>query len=109
MNLTHQPVYQKTSSSNGKRPTIDQLIRWRLIRELGCIVPRCLNKRPAIHHCGTGAGGRKDHDKVIGLCYDHHQGRQGVHTMSRPLWVAEFGTEEELMRKTALLLGENHA
>ena len=106
MNLTHQSVYQKSTASEGKRPTKVQLVRWRLIRELGCIVAGCNHKRPAIHHCKTGGGGRKDHDKVLPICYTHHQGIEGLHTLGRPVWEAKYGTEQELMQKTKLLLGE---
>lgn len=63
-----------------KAPTKSQRARWERIRELGCSV--CLMPA-AIHHCETGGGGRKDHDKVAALCYIHHQGERGIHTLGR--------------------------
>lgn len=78
------------------RPTKRQKARQDALRGLGCIITSC--RRPAaIHHCLTGAGGRKDEDKVLPLCHLHHQGDEGIHTLSRPVWEAKYGTEEELM------------
>lgn len=80
-----------------KQPTKAQRKRWELIRALGCIV--CRAWEAEIHHCGTGAGGRKDHDKVIPLCYDHHRGAFGIHHISRKGFSQIYGTEKELMKK----------
>ncbi|OWK42174.1 hypothetical protein FRUB_04252 [Fimbriiglobus ruber] len=64
----------------------------------------CEAKNPEIHHTGTGAGGRKDHAKVIGLCHTHHRGEQGIHTLSRKVWEPIFGTEEQHLQRVALSL-----
>jgi hypothetical protein len=72
------------------------------VRRLGCRVCRNLNlgdTPAAIHHCLTGAGGRKDHWKVLPLCHYHHQGEQGIHTLGRKVWQAKYGTEEQLMQQ----------
>jgi hypothetical protein len=80
-----------------KPPTREQVRRHRVIRYMGCIICEGI---PAIHHCETGAGGRKDHDKVLGLCYYHHQGVEGIHTIGREAWQEKYGTEQELMELT---------
>lgn len=59
---------------------------------------------PEIHHLFTGAGGRKNHDAVIGLCWLHHRGPQGIHFMGRKAWQRVFGTEQELLDKLESLL-----
>lgn len=46
------------------------------VAQLGCL--KCLEigyETPGveIHHCGTGAGGRRDDMKVAGLCPHHHR------------------------------------
>lgn len=87
-----------------KAPTAAQRSAWSYIVELGCIVQGCDNP-PAIHHCHTGAGGRKNHDKVIPLCHYHHQGERGIHTLGRRVWARHYGTEEQLMRRVDELLG----
>lgn len=71
----------------------------------GCAIDGCQNE-PMIHHCETGGGGRRDHNKIIGLCHWHHQGEQGIHTLSRRIWEPIYGTEQELMKKVAGWLGE---
>lgn len=82
------------------KPTKSQSEKWDRLREMGCVV--CRNTGlgptpPAIHHCHTGAGGRKDHDKVIAICHYHHQGKEGIHTIGRGPWEAKYGTEQQLM------------
>lgn len=80
-----------------KAPTKAERSRWQHIVSLGCVI--C--GRPAmLHHCGTGMGGRKDHSRVLGLCFLHHQGRAGIHTIGRKVWRDIFGTEEQLMELT---------
>ena len=43
-------------------PTKKQRERWAMLAERGCCV--CGSYDVQIHHALTGAGGRKDHDKV---------------------------------------------
>jgi Recombination enhancement, RecA-dependent nuclease len=81
-----------------KTPTKTQRMKWSMLASLGCAIENCYHP-PCIHHCHTGAGGRKDHDKVLPLCYYHHQGKQGIHTLSRRIWHGLYGTENELMIK----------
>lgn len=76
---------------------------WEQIRNFGCVV---CESPASIHHIETGMGGRKNHDRVIPLCYCHHQGEDGIHTIGRKKWQAKYGTEQELFEKitTYLLL-----
>lgn len=106
MNLTGRPAYQKgkpAKRSRGKaRPaTRQERLRWDLIRALGCIVAGSTPCEGAItiHHCCTGAGGRKDHAKVIPLCWGHHLGAQGIDgkRMSKRAWQDKYGSEEKLL------------
>jgi len=77
-----------------KAPNKAQRARWEKMREYGCMI---CGAPAAIHHCETGMGGRKNHDKVIPLCHHHHQGEQGIHTLGRKKWQATYGTEQALM------------
>jgi len=83
-------------------PTKEQKAKWEKMRALGCVL---CGATASIHHCGTGMGGRKDHDKVAPLCHEHHQGKQGIHTLGRKRWQQIYGTEQELMAKVDRLLG----
>ncbi len=82
-----------------KSPTAEQKRHFAKIVEHGCIICRS----PAVvHHCFTGAGGRKNHDLVIPLCPMHHtNGGEGIaiHPF-RKAFEANFGTEQELLDKT---------
>lgn len=71
------------------------------VRDLNCILCGGI---AAVHHCETGRGGRKNHMKVLPLCYAHHQGWDGIHTLGRKAWQAKHGTEQELMQKVAGLI-----
>ncbi len=64
--------------------------------------------RVTIHHCCTGGGGRKNHDKVIGICWNHHLGAAGIDggVISKRRWQQVHGTEESLMEKTERKLDE---
>ena len=84
-------------------PTKEQKRYWDRVRSLGCII--C--GRPAeIHHCETGMGRKKDHNKVISLCFWHHRGNidgMAIHT-GKKIFEGRFGTEKELMEKVENML-----
>jgi len=81
------------------------------VRELGCIVCReemAVHSPAAIHHIVEG-GRRLGHDKVLPLCYLHHQGGEnGEAYVSRHPHKAAFeeryGTEYELLEKVEAML-----
>ena len=85
-----------------KTPTLEEKRHMGRVQQLGCIV--CAGPA-SVHHAGTGAGGRRDHMKVLPLCYYHHQGEQGIHTLGRKRWGAVYGTEDELLAKVDAALG----
>ena len=89
-----------------KAPTAKQRIMWEAMREGGCIVADCERCDVEIHHCGTGGGGRKDHEFVAPLCVDHHTGRNGIHTIGRRKFAELHGTEKELHERAKNRLTE---
>lgn len=84
-----------------KTPTKAEKSHMESVRALGCII---CGGVAAVHHALTGMGGRKNHMKVLPLCWTHHQGPDGIHTLSRKVWQALYGTELELLTKTEGLL-----
>ena len=61
--------------------------------------------RPAteIHHCIFGTANRKLSDKygmIVGLCYDHHRGKHGVHNGNRELDLKLKRLAQEQFNKT---------
>ena len=67
-----------------------------LIRGMGCI---CTLKRPAVpHHIDSQ---RHHHDLLtIPLHYELHQGKEGIHTISKKVWQRMWGNEYDLLAKT---------
>lgn len=95
-----------------KAPTAAQKRRFDDMVSLGCIVgpSTYCEGRITIHHCFTGAGGRKDHSKTIPICWGHHLGAEGIDgkRMSKRAWQEKYGTEAELLEKTEVKLLEKH-
>lgn len=109
MSLTSRPPVQKgkkppRSRGRARPPTKQEKLHWARVAALGCIVQGYTpcEGRVTIHHCGTGAGGRKDHSKVIGLCWGHHLGSEGIDgkRMSKRAWQDKYGCEEKLLKRT---------
>lgn len=73
------------------------------VASLGCLI---CHGPATIHHCGTYMGGGRDHMKVLPLCWHHHLGPEGIDGkhMGKRVWEAKYGTEEELLAKTNLLV-----
>lgn len=114
MNLTGRPVYQKGTKQKrravARPPNAAERKHWDKLIKLGCVLHTHVNNegfecqgRITIHHCGTGAGGRKDHMRVIPLCMEHHLGAKGIDgkRMSRREWQERYGSEEELLARAA--------
>ena len=51
-----------------------------------------------LHHLRTGGWGKGDYKTLIPLCFNHHQGREGIHHIGTKLWEREFGvTQQQLL------------
>lgn len=89
--------------------------RYEAIVNIGCIVGKVVSElgcsgRITIHHCFTGAGGRKDHASTIPLCWEHHLGKSGIDgkSISKRAWQAKYTSEGVLLAATELLLREQN-
>ena len=81
------------------------------VASMGCCVCRRQGRRglAAVHHIrtGIGMGMRASHFDVLGLCYRHHQGEEGIHHMGRRAWERAIGiTEMELLDWTKEAMAE---
>lgn len=105
MRINPLPVYQRGQKRKTRsRPAnTEERKHWERVRALGCMA--CGAANPEIHHTGTGAGGRRDHTEVIGLCRTHHTGAAGIHHIGRRKWQEQFGTERQHLERVARLLG----
>ena len=88
-------------------PTKAQRERMDRIADAGCIVRRQhlgVWSPAGIHHITTGR--KRNHDETIALCAQHHQtGGTGVALhANRALWEEKYGTQDELLEATKLLV-----
>lgn len=65
------------------------------VASISCIV--CGVWPVEVHHALTGYGGRRNNMKVLPLCFNHHRGVQGIHTLGRKAWQRQYATEQELL------------
>jgi len=66
------------------------------VAKIGCIL--CGNHADIHHCCGHQFPAKRKHRPVIGLCYHHHQGEQGIHA-GRASWVDYYGDQKELLAR----------
>jgi hypothetical protein len=93
-------------------PTRAEKYYWNQLAELGCIACKTYDARynnyVSIHHIDGRTKKRKDgispHMKVLALCHHHHQGKEGIHFMSRRVWEAKYGLQEDLKVIADMLL-----
>jgi Recombination enhancement, RecA-dependent nuclease len=86
--------------------------RYDAIARIGCIVCRHegYNSPACVHHL-TGlmyraTGKKANYEHSIPLCYEHHQGRTGIHTIGTKAWEAQYGTQEDLLAEVNEIIGE---
>jgi len=74
----------------------------------GCAVCRRMGHPDVpclIHHVREGRLGKRNHDNVLGLCWEHHVGKTGVHSLSREDFEQRYGiSEQDLAEQTRLSL-----
>lgn len=78
------------------------------VRSVGCVVCRLMGtpqEGPTYaHHVESVRDGLSDY-ATVALCHDHHQGGQGVHTLSRKVFAMRFGLSDvDLIAMTVRLI-----
>lgn len=71
---------------------------------MGCLI---CGGEAEIHHIGTGAGGRRDHSRIVPLCPYHHRGPNGIdgrQKYSKKTWQQTFMTEPEMESRVKAFL-----
>jgi hypothetical protein len=48
-----------------------------------------------LHHLRSGGWGKGDYRTLIPLCYNHHQGAEGIHTMGTKAWERHFDVSQQ--------------
>jgi len=66
-----------------------------LVASHGCMI---CGKRANVHHIRI-SGEPRDHRKTIPLCYDHHQGSEGIHFLGKKEWRKRYGHEFDMLNE----------
>lgn len=88
--------------------------RWgALVRSLGCVVCRRFvatpgQFSPSLHHVAEGSGLRSDF-AVAPLCWEHHQGKSGLHGLSPEVFVVAYRVPGESEFGLLIWVGEDIA
>ena len=67
------------------------------VASLPCVV--CGAMPVSIHHVRRYGETRK-HSKVVPLCYTHHQGTAGIHTLGKREFERLFMTQDAMLKET---------
>lgn len=67
------------------------------VASLPCVV--CGARPVSIHHVRRYGETRK-HSKVVPLCYTHHQGTAGIHTLGKREFERLFMTQDAMLKET---------
>lgn len=67
-----------------------------LVASHPCMV--CNNQNVNVHHIRE-SGEPRNHFKTIPLCYDHHQGSNGIHFLGKKAWEKLYGSQLEMIEK----------
>lgn len=65
------------------------------VASLGCVICGCV---ACVHHIRI-LGEPRNHFKTIPLCYNHHQGKEGIHTLGKYEFRKRYGHELEMLKK----------
>lgn len=72
------------------------------VAALRCII--CFDPACAHHHTGAGMALKASHYETLPLCNHHHTGAQGIHQIGVKEWEAKYGTQDELIKRTKIML-----
>lgn len=75
--------------------------------QLGCMACRrlfpCLASAiPELHHLRTGGWGKGDYMTLIPLCYRHHRGADGIHTLGTKAWDKHYSEMQGFTQRDLL-------
>ena len=73
------------------------------LAEMGCLVCSrffgVTDSPVELHHMRKGGWGRGDYTTLIPICYTHHRGTQGIHTLGTKAWERLFGAQEDYLQE----------
>ena len=79
------------AKKHGKTKAEKEHLNW--VASQGCMI---CGKNASVHHVRE-FGEPRNHFKTIPLCYDHHQGQNGIHFLGKYEWRKRFGSELDML------------
>lgn len=69
------------------------------LADMACVIcERIHGQHPGgyveLHHLRTGGWGKNDYTTLMPLCYNHHRGAEGIHTMGTKAWERHFDVSQ---------------
>lgn len=69
------------------------------LADMACVIcERIYGQHPGgnvtLHHLRTGGWGKGGYDTLIPLCFNHHQGTDGIHTLGTKAWEIRFDVSQ---------------
>lgn len=59
-----------------------------------------------LHHLRADGWGKGDYRTLIPLCYPHHRGAVGIHTLGTKAWEREYWPQRELLAQALEMIEE---
>ena len=88
--------FPKPGDKKKKGKTKEETDHLKWIASLPCSIPGCPD-RSCVHHIRE-SGEPRDHFKTIPLCWNHHQGKEGLHHLGKKLWSEIYGSESYFLK-----------
>jgi hypothetical protein len=92
--------YPKPGDKKKPGKTAEEKAYLNRVASLGCII---CGKPANVHHIRI-SGEPRDHKKTIPLCYDHHQGKEGIHFLGKHVWRKKYGHELDYLKRVMVLV-----
>jgi hypothetical protein len=70
------------------------------LADMACVIcERIYGQHPGgnvtLHHLRSGGWGKGDYKTLVPLCFNHHQGAEGIHTMGTKAWERHFDVSQQ--------------
>ena len=96
-----------TKAKKHKKRTKAEVEYLERVKWLMCAIKDCQTRPCDAHHAriNTGMGMKSSDYDTLPLCKNHHQGKEGFHTIGKKTWEAKYGTQREHVKQTQEELG----
>jgi hypothetical protein len=89
--------FPKPEKPKKRGKTAEEKAHLNWIASLPCSIEGCPNP-VNVHHIRE-FGEQRDDFKTIPLCFDHHQGKSGIHFLGKHAWREIYGHELDILKK----------